>query len=176
MSRLPLIEIEQMSPEQREQYARFPSNLTRGLLLAEPPLSQALPMLANALRSSSLSPKIREAVILRVAALHHSDYERLQHAGQASKVGWSQIEVEALQAGDIYGLPHEVAAILEFVDEAVHSGDVGDELFLKVRASLSPAAIATLILLIGHYMMIARFTAILRIDLDEKPDPWTQPH
>jgi alkylhydroperoxidase family enzyme len=166
MSRLPLIEIEQMSPEQREQYARFPSNLTRGLLLAEPPLSQALPMLANALRSSSLSPKIREAVILRVAALHHSDYERLQHAGQASKVGWSQID----------RLPHEVAAILEFVDEAVHSGDVGDERFLRVREILSPADIATLILLIGHYMMIARFTAILRIDLDEKPDLWTQPH
>lgn len=176
MSRLPLIEIEQMTPEQREQYARFPSNLTRGLLLAEPPLSQALPMLANALRTSSLDPKTREAVILRVASLHHSDYERMQHAGQVSKVGWSQSEIKALQAGDISAMPNEVAAILEFVDEAVHSGDVGDELFLNVREILSPADIATLILLIGHYMMIARFTAILRIDLDEKPDPWTQPH
>ncbi len=89
MSRIPLVDPDHMNEQQRQQYDRFPSNLTRGLLLADQRLSEALPNLANALRASSLDAKVREAVIVRVATLLDSAYEQMEHAGQVKKVGWS---------------------------------------------------------------------------------------
>jgi alkylhydroperoxidase family enzyme len=83
MARLPLVREQDMTAEQRAQFERFPSNLTRALLLAVPRLAQALPATANALRDAGLDPKLREGVILRVAHLCGSAYERMQHLGPA---------------------------------------------------------------------------------------------
>lgn len=69
MARIPLARIEDMTTTQRAQYDRFPSNLSRALLLADDRLAGTLPNLANALRASGLDPALREAVILRIAAL-----------------------------------------------------------------------------------------------------------
>ena len=176
MSRIPLVDPDQMNDQQRRQYDRFPSNLTRGLLLADQRLSEALPGLANALRASSLNPKLREAVIVRVAALHDSAYEQMQHAEQVRKAGWSAAEVDAIRQGRTAALPDDVAAVLDFVDQAVAAGQVDDATFGRVRQVLEPRDIATVILLVGHYMMVVRFTAILRIDLDAQADGWTHEH
>ena len=176
MSRVPLVQPEQMSDRARAQYDRFPSNLTRGLLLTDPRLSEALPELANALRASSLDAKLREAVIVRVAALQTSAYEQMQHAEQAREVGWSKAEVDAIRAGEAHRLPKDAAVVLDFVDQAVRLGQVNDDAFARVRELLEPRDIATVLLLVGHYMMIARFTAIFQIELDAQADSWTGEH
>jgi len=41
-----------MTAEQQQQYDRFPSNLSRALLLTKPRLARCVPELANALRAS----------------------------------------------------------------------------------------------------------------------------
>lgn len=176
MSRIPLVRVEDMTPEQREQYDKFPSNLSRGLLLTEKRLAGALPNLANALRVSGLNPKLREGVILRVAALNNSAYERMQHLEQAKKAGWSAAEIVAIEAGDLSSVPGEFATILKFVDECVATPRVSDAVFTEVKRILSGRDIATVILLIGHYMMVARFIGTLDIELDPKPDSWTSEH
>lgn len=176
MSRISLIDVEDMTREQREQYDRFPSNLTRGLLLTEQRLATALPNLANALRASGLDPKLREGVILRVAALTGSAYERMQHLEQAGKVGWSASDIAAIEHSKLSGLPDAFRAVLAFVDECVASPQVSDATFAEAKAVLSDRDIATVILLVGHYMMVARFVATLEIDLDAKPDSWTSEH
>lgn len=176
MSRIPLVDTDHMNDQQRQQYERFPSNLTRGLLLTDQHLSEALPNLANALRASSLDAKLREAVIVRVAALHDSAYEQMQHAEQVRKVGWSEAEVAAIKAGDTTKLPDDIAAILAFADQTVSMGQVTDTTFARIQQFLEPRDIATVILLIGHYMMVARFTTILQIDLDAQADGWTHEH
>ena len=176
MARIPLIDIEAMTPEQREQYDRFPSNLTRGLLLTEHRLATALPNLANALRASGLNPKLREGAILRVAAITGSAYERMQHLEQAKKVGWSESDITAIERGELSNLPSTFQAVLAFVNECVASQQVSDATFASAKAVLSNRDIATLILLVGHYMMVARFVATLEIELDAKPDSWTSEH
>ena len=176
MSRIPLVDPDHMNDQQRRQYDRFPSNLTRGLLLTDQRLSEALPNLANALRASSLDPKLREAVIVRIATLQGSAYEQMQHAGQVREVGWLDAEVEAIKAGQMVVLPDDVAAVLDFVDQTVATGQVDDATFARVQHVLQPGGIAAVILLVGHYMMVARFTAILQIDLDAQADNWTHEH
>jgi len=176
MSRIPLVRVEDMNPEQRAQYDRFPANLTRGLLLTDQRLAQALPNLANALRAASLDAKTREAVILRVAALHDSAYERMQHLGQAGKVGWSDDEIASIEAGGLDALPADTAVVLRFADECATRGDVSDATFAATQAVLEPRDLATVILLVGHYMMVARFTAVLGIEPDAQADGWTHEH
>ena len=173
MSRIPLIQVEDMSFDQKAQYDRFPANLTRALLLVDQRLAEAAPNLANALRASPLNARLREAVILRVAALHGSAYERMQHIEQARKAGWSDEEIAGIERGSP---PAEVADIMRFVDECVRTGDVSDICFEAVLHALGARDLATVLLLIGHYMMIARFTKVLRVELDAEADSWTHEH
>ncbi len=176
MSRLPLVRVEEMDDAQRAQYERFPSNLTRALLLTEQRLAGALPNVANALRTSGLDPKLREGVILRVAALSASPYERMQHLEQAEKAGWSAAQIVAIETGDVVGLPEDFAFVVPFVDECVATPRVSDAAFEAVRGRLSNRDIATLILLIGHYMTVARLVATLDVELDPSPDRWESEH
>jgi len=176
MTRIPLVDPGDMNSEQLRQYSRFPSNLTRCLLLTDQRLSEAVPNLANALRASSMDAKIREAIVVRVAALQKSAYEQMQHSEQIRKVGWSEEEILAIISGDAKNLSYEIATILEFVSDVVNLGAVSNETFARVQKILSPRDIATSILIVGHYMMIARLTAIFEIDLDKDPDSWTHEH
>ncbi len=133
MSRIALVRVEEMTPEQREQYDRFPSNLTRGLLLTERRLAKALPEVANALRTSGLDPRLREAAILRVAMRCGSAYERMQHLDQARMVGWTETEIAAIEAGELSGKPRDLAALLAFVDGCVAAPRVSDAVFASAR-------------------------------------------
>ena len=176
MARLPLVREQDMTPEQQAQFARFPSNLTRGVLLAAPRLAKALPEVANALRDAGLDPKLREAAILRVAHLCGSAYERMQHYGQALAAGWMADEIARIEGAGAAAFTGAPAAVLRFVDECVRDLRVSDGTFGALRASLCARDIATLLFLVGHYMSIARFVANLDIELDDKPDEWRHEH
>ena len=173
MARLDLVRPEDMNKEQKAQYDRFPSNLTRALVLADQRLSEALPNLANALRAAPLDAKLREGVILRVAALHASAYERRQHLDQAKKYGWSDDDVAAIERGEP---PAEIADLLRFTDEVVRTGAATDATFDAVKAQLPPRDVATVLLLIGHYMMVARYTKVLQVAPDAQADSWSHEH
>ncbi len=176
MARIPLIRIADMTAAQRAQYDRFPSNLSRALLLADDRLAGALPNLANALRASDLDPTLREAVILRVAALTGSTYERMQHLGQAEKAGLNPEAIAAIETGDVATLPPTMAAALALADACVASPRVPDEVFDAARAVLSPRDLVTVILLTGHYLMVGRLLATLDVELDSAPDSWAAEH
>lgn len=176
MARVPLVQVQDMTPEQRSQYDRFPSNLTRGLLLADPRLAGTLPATANALRASELDPKLREGIILRLAALSGSPFERMQHLNEARKTGWSNAEIAAIEAGDRSIHLGSFATIMAFVDECVADTRVSDATFALVTCQLSPRDIATMLILIGHYMTVARFIANLGIELDPAPSTWDKEH
>ncbi len=129
MARIPLTQIDDMTPQQRAQYDRFPSNLSRALLLTDDRLAGALPNLANAFRASSLHPALREAVILRVAALTSSAYERMQHLEQATKAGLDPATIAAIEAGDTAALSPTMAAALAFAAACVAAPRVLDDVF-----------------------------------------------
>ncbi len=176
MSRIPLVSIAEMTEEEHAQYDRFPSNLTRALLLMDQRLAGALPNLANALRASSLEASLREAVVLRVAALQGSAYERMQHLEQAHEVGWKDEDIGAIEAGGEALSDPRLKAVLAFVDACVASSDVSDSTFAAASGVLSHRDLATVIVLVGHYMMVARFLGILQVPLDAQPDSWKGDH
>lgn len=176
MSRIPLADSATLNDTQQAQYDRFPSNLTRAVLLLDDRLAALLPASANALRATDLDPAWREAVILRVAAQSHSAYERFQHLDPARATGWSDQQISDIESGRFGRLDSDVAALLTFVDAAVAGTDTTDETFGAARAVLTDRQLVNVIALVGHYMTVARITGILRIELDDAPDPWTDEH
>lgn len=48
--------------------------------------------------------------------------------------------------------------------------------FARACTVLPDRQLATVIILVGHYLTVARLTGILEIELDPRPDPWTSEH
>lgn len=177
MPRLALPEASTLTGRRKAQYERFPSNLTRALLLLDQRLGEQLPQMANALRTSPLNPAWREGVILRVAALQHSDYERFQHLDQARRCGWTPTQIEAIERDpDNASLPADFRTVLHFVDDLVAGPTVPDTTFNAARNVLHDQDLVTIIVLVGHYMTVARILGTLQVPLDEQPDTWTSEH
>lgn len=178
MTRIPLPDPATLQGWQREQYERFPSNLTRALVVLDQRLAGALPATANALRTAPLNPALREAIILRVAATLHSPYERFQHLGQAHQHGWTDAEIEHIEAIDTKptGLPRATADVLHLVDAVIRGPLVDDDTLAAARAVIDDQDLVAVIVLVGHYMTVARITGILDLPLDEEPDSWTTEH
>lgn len=176
MARIPLLSVETMTAPQRAQYDRFPSNLSRALLLTDQRLAAALPEIANALRAGSLDPVLREAAILRVAVLHGSAYERMQHLAQAKKVGLTEADIASIESGEPWRVRRDLTAGLAFVDACVASPRVPDVIFEAARSALPPGSLVALILLVGHYMTVARLLGTLDVELDPQPDSWSGEH
>ena len=171
MARITLPQADALMPEQQDLYQRFPSNLTRALLRTGACTAGYLTLGAS-FRQGHLCAKDRELVILRVAALSNSAYERMQHINIAKNSGWSEINIDAIEHGEIHKLDSKSQAIVRFTDECVNNIKVTHSVFNALRSHYSEEEMAEITLLIGHYMMTARFLETLDIELDDGPTSW----
>ncbi len=100
----------------------------------------------------------------------------MQHLEQAHKAGLSDNDIAAIENDPSAVQDASLALLLRFVDACVESPSVPEEVFALVREMLSPGHIAAVIVLVGHYMMVARLIGILQIPVHAKPDAWQQEH
>lgn len=108
-----------------------------------------------------------ELVILRVAHLRSCTYELDHHVRLGRRVGVTPADVERLIAGtDAAGWSAREQAILRAVDVLHHDQDLDDDTWVALRAHLDERAAIELILLAGHYEMLATAIAALRIEPD----------
>ena len=172
MSKISLPSADALNATQREIYERFPSNLVRGLLLAE---SNAIAYLnlGASFRKGTLKPFDRELVILRVGGLTRSDYEAMQHKEIALSAGIEQAGVtELLSGGDCPSFDEQHRALIGYVDECVRMFRASASSFERLQAFYTDQEIAQLTLLTGHYWMTAVFLLNLDIPLDDHPTSW----
>lgn len=115
-----------------------------------------------------LSRRETELVILRVAYLAGCTYEQSHHRPLAIKAGVSPAEVDRVltPAGDGGWSPRE-RVILTTVDLLHEHRDLTDEQWATLRQHLSEREAIELLLLAGHYEMLATTINTLRIPLDE---------
>jgi alkylhydroperoxidase family enzyme len=108
-----------------------------------------------------------ELVILRVAHLRGSTYEWEHHVKLGRRAGVGQADLERVQEGPAAaGWPEREAAILTAADELVADGDLGDVTWERLRGHLDDRELIELVMLVGHYEMIATTIATLRIQPD----------
>lgn len=75
---------------------------------------------------STLGPKVRQALHLRISAISDCSYCRAAYTGACRQAGWSEDEAAAIEDGSYSG-DAKVAQLLTFVTELVeHEGYVDD--------------------------------------------------
>jgi len=109
-----------------------------------------------------------ELVILRVARLRSCNYEYTHHVRLGQRAGLTHDDITRVQAGtQAAGWTARQCAILTAVDELVHGNDMRDETWTALRDHLAERDCIELVMLVGHYEMLATTIAALRI----QPDP-----
>ena len=118
--------------------------------------------------ASTLTPRQRELLVLRVAAVRGSAYEWEQHRVLAADNGIDPVEVERIAAGpDAPGWAPFDAAMLRAVDELIGAGEVADATWQLLAAEFDDQQMMDLVFTVGAYEILALAFRSFGIELDE---------
>ena len=109
-----------------------------------------------------------ELVILRVAHLAGSDYERSHHERLGRRVGLTREEIARVADGpEAEGWTPRQRVLLACADELHETRDLTDEAWSSLRGIVDERGAVEFLLLVGHYEMLATALTTLRLS----PDP-----
>lgn len=110
-----------------------------------------------------------ELVILRVAHLRGCEYEFDHHVHLARRAGVGADDVDRIVAGPTAeGWSSRERAMLRAVQGLHEDRDLDDATWEELRSHLSEREVLELVLLAGHYEMLATFIGTLRIQPDAR--------
>jgi len=140
-----------------------------GTLARHPELARAFNTFnGHVLFASTLSPRQRELLVLRVAKLRESTYEWEQHAVLASDAGLCQDEVDRIATGpDAPGWSVLDRAMLRAVDELVGDAMVDGETWNVLADELDPRQLIDLVFTVGAYETLAMAFRSFDVELDD---------
>jgi 4-carboxymuconolactone decarboxylase len=134
-------------------------------LLNAPEIAQGWEALLTAIRNrNSLSPAIREMIILRVAILNGADYEFEAHEPHALKAGVTPEKIAAIRQTrlpDIFD--EQESVILELTDVMTKTILVPDALFDRVKPYFNDMQRLELVATISAYNMVSRLLSALHV-------------
>jgi 4-carboxymuconolactone decarboxylase len=183
--RLPLADPEALSPAQREVFdrmaevivpwaneARFQSTAEDGRLIG--PFNPALlnPAIAAPfldLQSAeqmhtSLSPRVREVVILAVGAVWHADYELYAHLAVARKAGLSDDAARAVATGGLdRDLNFDETLALRLTHQLSINHRVDESLYQAAEKTFGAQGLIDIAFLIGIYHSVCATLAMFAI-------------
>jgi 4-carboxymuconolactone decarboxylase len=104
-------------------------------------------------KSTTLSKRVREVIILSVGAVWQSAYQLYAHAALARKAGISEQAITSLIAGEVSDdlSPEEVAAY-HFARQLTATHKVDDETYGNAEATFGKQGIVDMTFLVGLYL------------------------
>lgn len=173
--RIPPVDLDDLTPEQHELLWRRagyagqeqPLNVLRTIAQAPKALKRYGLWSDYVLGSyNSLSPRLREIVILRTGWLCGSGYEWTQHSVVGRECGLSDAEIERIKLGaDAPEWSAIDAAALRATDELVADHFISDATWAAL-AELGDRGRADLIYSCGTYVMVSMFLNSAGVQLD----------
>ncbi len=140
-------------------------NLYRMLLHSPPIASGWLALFTGIRQQSTLSSRLRELAILRIAVLNGAEYEFKAHVPFALREGVTQAQVDALKAGRAPGgLGEADEAALAYAEAMTRTVRVPDAVFAAVRKHLGDREVLELTVTIAGYNLVSRVLEALEID------------
>lgn len=140
-----------------------------GTLAHHPAAARAfLAFNGHVLFASTLTPRERELLVLRVAALRRAQYEWAQHVVLAREAGLSDDEIARVAAGaGAPGWSRRERAMLTAVDELVRDADVSAETWAMLAEELEVQQLMDLVFTVGAYDTLAMLLKTVRVELDD---------
>jgi alkylhydroperoxidase family enzyme len=140
-----------------------------GMLARHPALAQAFNTFnGHILFATTLSPRQREMLVLRVAAVRQAAYEWRQHVVLAADAGLTPEEVAWIEEGpSAPGWSPLDAALMSAVDELVRSATVSDATWEVLAAELEVEQLMDLVFTVGAYDALAMAFRSFGIPLDD---------
>ena len=143
------------------------------MLLHAPPIAAGWITMFDAVRwNSTLSGKVRELVICRIAAINGASYEWDAHAPIALKEGATQAQLDALpdwEASDAFDATERAA--LAYCDAMTREVHVPDDVAEAARGLFPPRELVELTVTIAGYNCVSRVLEALEIKgSDALPD------
>jgi alkylhydroperoxidase family enzyme len=140
-----------------------------GTLARHPVLTRAFHTFnGHILFTSTLTPRQRELLVLRVAAVRQATYEWEQHVVLAGDVGLSPDEIARIAEGpESPGWSPLERAMLAAVDELVSDAQVADETWETLARELDEQQLMDLVFTVGAYEILAMAFRSFGIELDD---------
>ncbi len=155
--------------EARIQAARGRISPLYQVLLNSPAVVDGWEAMLTAIRlNTSIDPRYRELVILRVAMLNSAAYEFDAHIPHAQKAGVSDEAIKVLRADGAEkitgtGLDSTDKLVLELTDAMTRDIVVPDALYDALDAKFGSTGMVELAATVAAYNMVSRFLVALRI-------------
>lgn len=166
--RVPPLTDEQIDPEIKEQVGGRILNIFRTLAHHPKLMKRWLVFGSHILTKSSLSPRDRELVILRVGWLCESGYEWAQHVVIGKAAGLSDEEIDRItQGGDADGWSPAEAALLRATDELHNDSFIGDTTWSSLSQRYSTQQLMDFVFTVGQYRTVSMALNTFGVQLDE---------
>ena len=104
---------------------------------------------------STLSPRVREMVILRIGFLCQSEYEWTAHARAGRAAGLSNDEVQRIAEGPAAGWGADDAALLQAVDELFANDRVAPATWARLATRFDRKQLLDVLIAAGGYRMVS---------------------
>lgn len=136
------------------------------VLLNSPAICEGWEQLMTAVRyKTSLSDRLRELIILRIAVLNDAPYEFNAHAPIAEKAGVTPEQMEAVrQTPPGAALSEHERRVLALTDAMTRDIHVSDALFDSVTQGMSDTEKVEVAATVASYNMVSRFLVGLHVE------------
>jgi alkylhydroperoxidase family enzyme len=140
-----------------------------GMLARHPALTQAFNTFnGHVLFGTALTPRQRELLVLRVAALRDATYEWTQHVVLATDAGLDEGDVARVAEGpDAPGWSPLEEAMVRAADELVHDAELSAATWAALRAELDDHQLMDLVFTVGCYDLLAMAFRTFAVELDD---------
>lgn len=129
-----------------------------------------------ALTRTTLEPRLRELVVLRVGWNCRAPYEWGQHVVVGRTVGLTDADITRVAEGpDADGWTTAEVAALRATDELHHRSTITDETWAQLAAELSEQQILDLVFLVGEYHLVSFALNACRVQRDDGVDEQSLP-
>lgn len=141
-----------------------------GTLAVHPELAQSfLTFNGHILYGATISARIRELLVLRVASVRQSDYEWAQHTLLAADAGLTPDEIaRATQGPEAEGWSSVDRNLLRAADELVLDGVVSAPTWKELSAEFDDRQLMDIVFTVGTYELLAK--ALRTFEVEPEPD------
>ena len=139
-----------------------------GTLAQHPELTTAFHTLTgHVLFGSTITPRQRELLVLRVATARGAEYEWAQHVVLAADAGLTADEIDRVAAGpDAPGWGALDAALLRAVDELVADAEITGPTWVVLAEHLDAQQLMDVVFTVGTYEVLAMALKSFGVELD----------